>query len=153
MTPNPPPLRQNPDSLNSHFANIAHRTVNATTKTTEDLYASIALLPECRNIPCFLRPVTYHEVLREIKSLRSDSSTRHGQIPVKFMKLVAEEIASPLTHIISSCIEKEHFPMAWKLARIFPIPKVNNQQQTMIYKKYLFYPPHLKSVRNWFYVK
>ena len=64
-------------------------------------------------------------MLHEIKSLRSDCSTGHDQIPVKFIKLVAEEIASPLTHIINCCIEKEYFPLQWKIARIFPIPKTN----------------------------
>ena len=112
LKPNPQPLRQNPDDLNSYFANIAHRTVDATNKTSEELYAIIASLPECGNNSCQLRSVTYHEVLHEITSLSSGCSTGHDQIPVKFIKLVAEEIASPLTHIINCCI--------------FPIPKTNN---------------------------
>ena len=125
LKPNPQPLRQNPDDLNSYFANTAHRTVDATNKTIEELYALIASLPECGSNPCHLRLVTYQEVLHEIKSLRSDCSTGHDQIPVKFIKLVAEEIVSPLTHIINCCIEKEYFPLQWKIARIFPIPKTN----------------------------
>lgn len=95
LKPNPQPLRQNPDSVNFHFANIAHHTVNATTKTTEDLCGFIPLLPEWINNPCFLHPVTYYKVLHEIKSPRSDSSMGDDQIPVKFIKLVAEETGSP----------------------------------------------------------
>ena len=94
LEPNPQPLRQNPDDLNSYFANTAHRTVDATNKTIEELYALIASLPECGSNPCHLHLVTYQEVLHEIKSLRSDCSTGHDQIPVKFIKLVAEEILS-----------------------------------------------------------
>ena len=126
LKPNPQPLRQDPDSLNSYFCNIAERTVNATNKTIEELHAIIDSLEECGNNFCTLRPVAYHEVLREIKSLRSDCSTGPDQIPAKFIKLVAEDISSPLTHIINCCIEKEHFPSAWKLARTSPIPKINN---------------------------
>ena len=121
----PTAVKQNPDDLNSYFANTAHRTVDATNKTIEELYALIASLPECGSNPCHLRLVTYQEVLHEIKSLRSDCSTGHDQIPVKLIKLVAEEIVSPLTHIINCCIEKEYFPLQWKIARIFPIPKTN----------------------------
>ena len=88
--------KQNPDDFNSYFAYTAHRTVDATNKTTKELYALIASLPECGNNSCHLRSVTYQEMLNKITSLRSDCSTGHDQIPVQFIKLVAEEIASLL---------------------------------------------------------
>ena len=42
--------------------------------------------------------------MKEIRHLRSDYSTGDDQIPVKFVKLVSEHIAGPLTHIINACI-------------------------------------------------
>ena len=60
-----------------------------------------------------------------LKLLRSDTSTRPDGIPVKFVKMVADSIAGPLTAIINNCIRKYYFPKAWKNARISPIPKAN----------------------------
>ena len=34
-------------------------------------------------------------------------------------------LTSPLTHILDNCITKQVFPLAWKVARINAIPKVN----------------------------
>ena len=39
---------------------------------------------------------------------------------------MAEHLASPLTHIINTCISKQEFPL--KVARISPIPKVDEPQ-------------------------
>ena len=47
-------------------------------------------------------------------------------IPVKFVKMVAESLTSPLTNISNNCISKQVFPRQWKIARISPIPKVND---------------------------
>ena len=47
-----------------------------------------------------LKSVTYHEVIGESKALRSDCSTGPDNIPTKFIKLVPDHLASPLTHIL-----------------------------------------------------
>ena len=49
--------------------------------------------------------------------------TGPDQIPVKFIKLVANIIASPITHILNEYILRNYFPSAWKIARVSPIPK------------------------------
>ena len=35
-------------------------------------------------------------------------------------------MAGPLTRIINSCITEAYFPKLWKIARVSPIPKVDN---------------------------
>ena len=149
---NPQPLRQNPDDLNPYFANTANRTFDPTNKTTEELYALIASLPVCGNNSCHLRSVTYQEVLNEITSLRSDCSTAHDQIPVKFIKLVAEEIATPLTHIFSltAVLRKNIFLCRRKLPVSSLFLKPITLQRITTCAEYLFYLPCLKSMRNWF---
>ena len=72
-----------------------------------------------------LREVSHGEVLRLLKLLRSETSTGPDSIPVKFVKMVADSIAGPLTAIINNCIRKCYFPKAWKNVRISPIPKVD----------------------------
>ena len=72
-----------------------------------------------------LREVSHGEVLRVLKLLRSDTSTGPDGIPVKFVKMVADSIAGPLTDVINNCMRKYYFPKAWKNARISPISKVD----------------------------
>ena len=47
-------------------------------------------------------------------------------IPISLVKLVAENIASPLTYIINECIRLSVFPAEWKCARASVIPKIDN---------------------------
>ena len=42
------------------------------------------------------------------------------------VKLVAENITSPLTYLINECIRLSVFPTEWKCARISVIPKIDN---------------------------
>ena len=62
---------------------------------------------------------------QEVNKLRSDTSTGMDQIPVKFVKLAKDYISGPITHVINRCIVTSSFPKVWKIARISPIPKVN----------------------------
>ncbi|CAB3985184.1 RNA-directed DNA polymerase from mobile element jockey [Paramuricea clavata] len=68
-----------------------------------------------------------------IKNSRSDCSTGPDNIPVIFLKLAADFLAGPfsagpLTAIINNCIDSLKYPMLWKLARISPIPKIDNPE-------------------------
>lgn len=45
-------------------------------------------------------------------------------VPVSFMKLVAEYIATPVTYITIKCIECKTFSDQWKTPRFHPIPKL-----------------------------
>ena len=113
LHPNPTPLRCNVDALNEHFASTTTTGVQ-TSHTKEDLIAFLdALQPEessTGNDSFTLRPVTCYEVLRELKHLRSDTSTGPDLIPAKFLKPIAEYIASPLTDTINSFIKLCDFP-------------------------------------------
>ena len=66
---------------------------------------------------------TYDEVQKIILNLRNDCSSGHNNILVKFLKPVVDQITSPIVHINTS-INKNIFPDSWKVARVFPIPKI-----------------------------
>ena len=56
----------------------------------------------CKSDIFSLHKLTYGEVLQQIKCMRSDDSlTRPDEIPVKSIKLVADIITYPLTHVLS----------------------------------------------------
>ena len=71
-----------------------------------------------------LQKVTYNDILKSLKSLRNDYSTRYNNIPVSFIVPIAKYIASPLTFIINNLTEESKFPDQWTIARISPKPEV-----------------------------
>jgi hypothetical protein len=128
LKPNPKPLRIDPDELNTHFPTTAERTLEASAVSLSDLTSLTDNLPEqSSNGDQFnLKPVTQEDVFKCIRALRSDCSTGVDNIPARFVKLVAEHLACPLTSIINKCISNAYFPKLWKIARVSPIPKVEN---------------------------
>ena len=120
LHPNPKPLNMDPNILNDHFSSTTQRLLGTTPTSHDSLEEMIASLPYCRSDAFSLRKVTHREVLQLLKSMRSDSSTGPDQIPVKFIKLVADIIASPITHILNEQILRNSFPTAWKTARVSP---------------------------------
>ena len=61
-----------------------------------------------------LRSVSYKGTLQDVKSIRNDCSTGNDNVPITLVKLVAENVASPLTYITSECIRVFLFPTEWK---------------------------------------
>ena len=126
LHPNPQPIRACPNKLNGHFAQTAQRTIGTQPKNTKQLYDLLKSLPNTDDPSFVLNKVTPNEVMTQIRELRSDCSTGINQIPAKFIKPVASYLASPLAHIINSCIETSSFLNVWKTARISPIPNINS---------------------------
>ena len=123
-----PPLRCNPHDVNetnNYFAKTAERTLHKAPVSTESVYQFIE---NCSNdhTSFKLRTITYQEVLKHLKNLRNDSSTGSDSIPVRYVKLISDYLASPLTHILNSFIKNNSYPHAWKLSRVVPLPKTNH---------------------------
>ena len=106
----------------------------------EDLRVIVDSLPDCSRNRFDLHPVTFHEVLAQLRSLRSHTSTGADQIPVKYLKLVADHIASPLTDIINGYLSNHSFPALWKLARVTPIPKIDQPTDVDDYRPITILP-------------
>ena len=123
LRPNPKPINMDPDILNEHFNSTTQRLLGTTPTSYDNLKAMIDSLHFNMSDSFCLRKVTHKEVLQQLKSMRSDSSTGSAQIPVRFVKLDAEIIASPLTHTLNEYVVKNSFPVAWKVARVSSIPK------------------------------
>ena len=126
-------LQVDPSALNKFFNKTAKRLVrqNATTDGVT-LSHTDSLTSNHDNFK--LQEVKYIDVLKSLKSLRNDCSTGYGNIPVSFIKPIAEYIASALTFRINNLIEESKFPDQWKIARISPIPKVTNSTELMDYR-------------------
>ena len=123
LHPSPQPLT---DELSAFFGSTAERVTGAEAQSIEKLFDLVNSFPVDKEDAFCMRPVTCAEVIKEIKFMRSDCSCGPDSIFVKFVKMVAESLASPLTNILNNCISKQVFPRQWKIARISPIPKVND---------------------------
>ena len=63
------------------------------------------------------------DVLKVIKSLKNSKSTGTDYIDTYVIKLVAQDILAPLTHIINLSISTGAFPSPWKQAKVVPLLK------------------------------
>lgn len=67
-------------------------------------------------------------------AIKNDCSSGFDGIPVRYLKPVVDHLASPLSYIINNAIDKNIFPEQWKIARICPIPKVNEPTKIEEYR-------------------
>ena len=139
-----------PDRLNNFFATTAQRTLDSEADTLDSLQMLIDGLTE-EDRPMFsLREFTRAEVLKVLRSLRSDSSTGPYNIPVKFVKLVSDIIAGPLTAIINNCIRKCISLMHGSSLELVLFQKLISRLLRIISEQYPFYQRFLKYTRNLF---
>ena len=117
-------LHPEPHRINSHFTSTAERTISTDANDNYDTIRNmIDALPSDHNNCFHINPVTLGKIVNEICCPQGDCSTGPNHNPVKMIKIVAEYLGSPLTHIINTCITNRSFPSAWKMAGICVIPK------------------------------
>ena len=86
LRPSHQPITVYPD--NKHFSSAAQRVDASVAVDKEELHRRINALEQDPDTSFRLKSVTYHEVIRESKALRSDCSTGPDNISTKFIKLV-----------------------------------------------------------------
>ena len=70
--------------------------------------------------------VTKEEVAERLYKLKCRKSTQPIDIPSKLRKQFCCELATPMTNIINSCLEKYHYPKPWKHEWVVPAEKISN---------------------------
>ena len=133
LNPNMSTLQADPSALNEFFNKTAESLVMKNVTTDGVILSHIDLLTSSHG-SFKLQKVTYNDIVKSLKSLRNDFLTGYGNISVSFIKPIAEYIASPLTFIIKNLMEESKFLDQWKIARISPIPKVNNPTELKDYR-------------------
>lgn len=99
------------------------------------LEAACLTQDKCYNHPSFNTvskrniPNSFHfrnidkEVLRALQSINSHKVTGFDLIPPRVLKLVSEEIATPLTAIFNQVIKESVLPKEWKKRKWVPVYK------------------------------
>ena len=117
LDPSTNQIKHDPGDLNRYYTELASTLTNKENIAfKQSLLANI--LPELEKDCTFVQHTTYTEVKNIISELKNNCSNGCDNTPVKFFKPVAEEITSPIVHIINSSIDKEIFPDSWKVARV-----------------------------------
>ena len=100
---NPPKnrIKDDPGDLNRYYTELASTlTKKESIAFDQSLIANILLELEKDNT-LVIQHTTYSEGKNIISELRNDCSSGFDNIPAKFLKPVAEEIALPIVHIIN----------------------------------------------------
>ena len=107
---NPRPLDLGPNKLNKYFPTATERTLGTKADDISDLLHLVDSLSKRCGLTFGRMQVTSNQVINENKELRSDCSAGADHVPLKFIKLVANDLVSLLTRITNTCIETLPFP-------------------------------------------
>ena len=69
------------------------------------------------------KPVGCEEVYRKLCNLKCNKATDCDQMPAKVLKIVSQNLATPLARIINDSINQSRFPQDLKLAGVSPVYK------------------------------
>lgn len=81
--------------------------------------------------PC-MEPYFVHQ---KIKSMKSNSATVHGDIPIKLIKKFGYEFSFPLSNIYKRSCKHGEYPVIWKVETVTPAPKCYPPKDTSQLRK------------------
>ena len=127
-------IKLHPSDLNTHFTTLASRLTHKDNEPHDftDFFNTISEKTEQEAFK--IKHTNYNEVRKIILGIKNDCSTDDDGIPIRYMKPVVDDITSPLVNIINNCIDENVFPTAWKIARVCPIPKIDNPKDVTEYR-------------------
>lgn len=116
------------DELNYNFANIIKPPIQL------DFYDhnSIRLTTNKFNFQCF----TINDVVEGFRAVNSNAVGLDNMHP-RFIKLILPLIIHYITHIFNSIVTTSNYPSGWKLAKVIPVPKNDNEYRPISILPYL----------------
>ena len=104
INPSPKPIAADPDELNVHFTNTTQRILGTNPSSSECLKNYTTFLSDYGNDFFSLRPVSFKEVERQIKSIGTDCATGPDLIPAKYTN--AHHRRMYHSERLSHCVQK-----------------------------------------------
>ena len=109
--PNPERCTASPTWLNNYCSSLAANLTGFTSTSESNIPSDINENQDTRT----LKPTTCDAVKKETNNLKNYCSTGFDTIPVKYLKLVSEYIASLMTNIITNCIKSKSTNKTFRL--------------------------------------
>lgn len=118
------------DTFNDHFTTVADRVLQ-NRNVQSNFTISDRLLQFCasklNSKTSFRIPsISMFEVGKFISQMKNKKSLGHDTINASFLKISLPYIVEPITYILNLCIRDSHFPSAWKVAKVIPLPKTKD---------------------------
>ena len=108
-----------------YYAEVGERTEKKVKQTNRTYHSYLKKSTE-NNFYC--TPATEHEVAKLIKNLKNKSSHGEDAISNKLLKLIQENVVTPLTYLINRSIKENYFPKIFKHAIVKPLFKSGDNQ-------------------------
>ena len=127
------PDNLNVESFSSYFIDKVDEIVNNIPHNNSEFshYLNNVTKP---NTSFKFKNFTVEETFSVILKLNNSSSMDVYDINSKILKLAADFICEPLTHIFNYCIESNIFPDAFKYVKITPVYKKGNRSECENYR-------------------
>ena len=109
--------------MNTFFVEKVRKLRDNLPPCISDPLAHLKMVMATRTCTFTLKPVYPDTVVNIVKNLRNSKSTGLDNIDVWTLKMIVEEIAPALTHVINLSISSMTFPNVWKLAKVIPLLK------------------------------
>ena len=128
-------IKLHPSNLNTPFTTLATRLTHKSNDPDDFTDFFNNTISEETELETFkIKHTNYNEVRNIILGIKDDCSTGDDGIPIRYIEPVVDHITSPMVNIISNCIDKSVFPTAWKVARVCPIPNIDNPKDVTKYR-------------------
>ena len=112
------------ETLNQHFCSIGDKLASKIPKAKKSFKCYLKSSPPNS---FFFKKIDPKQVLNIISALQVQKSPGIDGIPNKALKISAEVIVTPLTHIINHSLSKGVFPECLKTAKVIPLFKKGDE--------------------------
>lgn len=131
--------------FNDFFANIAPSLASKIKKTDKDFSE---YLPLINNPQMKFKPVTEAQIVKTLSKMKNKVSFSHDFISNKLLRHVKEEIALPLSHLVTLSLKLSYVPISWKRAKVVPVFKSGSKLDPGNYRPISLLPTLSKVVEK-----
>jgi hypothetical protein len=120
--------RPSDDAFKKHFEALLNP--HETSVTREPL----AQIPPLLHLPVTDDPITYHEVIQAIKSLKAGKAGGPSGIPPGLLKHLPDQWIAFLTHLFNAILTAAAYPSEWNLTKLVTLFKKGSQSSCSNYR-------------------
>ena len=121
------------DEFGNYFSNVGESYAKKIKKSNKNIHDYLGMIQNSQK-SIFMEPCTVVETKRLLTSLPNKGSSGVDNINNILLKKIANEVATPLTHLINSSIEQGVFPDIMKCALVVPLYKAKSREDVTNYR-------------------
>ena len=111
------------DNFNNFFAEKVQKLSAGIKKSNSDPLLLLKEKMKSLNIRFKIKTVNENHVTKILKELKAKKSYGQDGITAEILKISAEVLKTPLTHIVNTSISSSKYPTKWKISKLIPLHK------------------------------